>query len=227
MVYLLSAFDNSIYTFDGGRALNKFYRMNDVRNSSDVVEAITDGVFNVKDNTLLLQTASTFVWIRDGIVTQNDKKAAQTGITLFDTTDGIVICNNTKKWIYSYLALSSSTVQTLNWQSAYHGLLNNTLGEVTAWVITLHSPGGKISATVTLYSYSFDQEQYYTQSEPISLTPSDWNDLYFTRIRIQPTQQQALAHSVRINTTSKVVITDVSAEYTEDAQATIAASRSV
>jgi hypothetical protein len=226
MAFFFSSFDNSIYIFDGGRSLVKFKRMNDVRNSSGGLETILDGVYSVRDNTLLLETAGSYLWIRDGVVTQNYKKANQTSITLYDTINGIQIANNTMKWIYSYYYLPTSTVVPLHWQSAYHGLLQNTLSHVPNWIVTLYSPEGRISATVVLKCNSFDQSRVYTQTATQTINPSDWDDLGFFRCNIRPTSELALASSVRIETNAWVVITDVSGEYDEESQAVMPGTRS-
>lgn len=225
-VYFLSAFDTSLYVFNGGRALLKQKRMNDLRNSSNGIETITNGVYSVEDNTLLLQTAGTFVWIRDGVVTQNNKKANQTSITLYDTTAGIQIANNTLKWRYTFNALSASTVVPLTWQSAYHALKGNELAIVMGWVVTVFSPDGRVTAAVTLRCHAFDQDAYTLQRADITVNPVDWDNLGFIRLRIRPQMEKALASSVQIDYTAHLVITDVSVEYGDEAQAVIASARS-
>lgn len=234
--FFLSQFDTSLYSFNGGRSLIKGKRMNDLRNSSNVIESITGaGIFNVRDNSLLIQTASTFVWVRDGVVTQNNKKANQTGISLFDTQRGIVIANNTLSWNYSFL--NNGTVTTtggsavsapvgLTWQSAYHSLKGNELSIAMAWIVTLFSPDGAQAVPVTLRCHAFDQDRYTLQREDITVQPSDWDGLGFIRLRIQPKNEKALASSLQIDTTKHVVITDVTVLYGDEAQAPTASARS-
>lgn len=65
LAYFLSDFDNSLFSFDGGRAVQKMGRFN--RKA-----AIAEAAYNVKENTLVLVTADSLIWIRDGIVTEND-----------------------------------------------------------------------------------------------------------------------------------------------------------
>lgn len=218
LIYFFSSFDNSIYTFDGGRALTKLVRMNDV-------DAILQGVFNVRDNTLLLETTANLVWVRDGVITENAKKATQTGLGLYDTRLGIVLANNTLSWQYNFSATGMTSIVTLTWQSAYHGLLNNILSVATTWVITLYS-ATRQTAVVTLTCYSFDQGKTFTNTAPITVKPADWDTQGFYRCRIQPKNQLALASSVKVSCAQKIAITDVSVEYTGDAFAVTAASRS-
>jgi hypothetical protein len=235
LAYFLSTFDNSIYTFDGGRSVQKTKRMNDLRNSSNGIETIINGVYNVRDDTLLLQTANTFVWVRDGIVTQNNKKATQTSLTLFDTTQGIQIANNTLKWTYDFNTRGTTTttggtavttVVPLTWQSAYHALKGNELSIAHNWVVTVYHPEGLAPVPITLRCHAFDQDTYTLQRADLTINPSDWDGLGFYRARIQPKNRRALASSLQIDTTQHIVITDVSVEYADETQAVIAGQRS-
>lgn len=233
--YFLSTEDYSLYTFTGGRSLTKVKRMNDIRNTSNGVELITTGVYNVRDNTLLLQTASNWIWVRDGIVSETFKKANQTGTTMYDTQDGIVIANNTLKWTYDFKTRGTTTttggtavttVVPLRWQSAYHSLKGNELSIAHNWIITFYSPEGPIPVNYTLRCHSFDQDKYNVQRADGVINPSDWDALNFFRARIQPMNRKALASSVQIDTTKHIIITDVTVEYSDDTQAVIAGSRS-
>jgi hypothetical protein len=235
LIYFLSSFDNSLYAFSGGRSLMKIKRLNDV-------DTIVNGVYNVRDDTLLLNGTNHFIWIRggepesqvaamnqsfSGIVTYNAKLASQTGISLYDTQNGIVIANNTTDWIYSYQALAGSTVVPLTWQSGYHALKGNELSAATNWVIVLYSPAGPVSASVTLTSHTFDQDRYHKQAETIQVNPQDWDALGFVRVRSQPQAVKVLASSIQLDTTSYLTITGVSIEFADEGQAGISAARSV
>lgn len=218
-VYFLSSFDNSLYVFNGGRSLIKQKRLNDV-------DTISNGVYNVRDNTLLLNGTNHWIWLRDGIVSYNSKLATQTNVSLYDTQQGITIANNTTKWIYSYASLTNSTVVPLTWQSAYHSLRGNELSEAVNWVVSLYSPDGRIAAPVTLTCHSFDQDGYNKQVASLTVNPGDWDALGFVRTRIQPKSRKVLATSVQVDTTSHLVITDASIEYGDIGQARIAPARS-
>lgn len=80
LAYFLSDFDNSLYSFDGGRAVQKIGRFN--RKA-----AIAEAAYNVKENTLVLVTADSLIWIRDGIVTENDPPFVG-DFTVFITENG-------------------------------------------------------------------------------------------------------------------------------------------
>jgi hypothetical protein len=219
-IFFLSAFDNSLYVFSGGRDLSKLTRMN-------AMATITDGVYSTLDNTLLLQTASTLIWIRDDVVTLNAKLGTQTGTALYVTTGGIVIANNTMKWRYTYAALSGSTVVSLTWQSPYLGLRNSTRSIATDWTLTLYNPAPTTAITATLTCDSFDETGYSSNSKAVILHPNDWSTLGFSRVRIQPKIQRALASSVKIVSASRVVLTDVSVQWEEESAITPRATRSL
>jgi hypothetical protein len=224
-VFFLSTFDNSLYSFDGGRALNKVKRMNDLRNSSNVVEAVINGVFSVVDNTLLLQTASTFVWIRDGVVSQTNKKANQTAISLFDTQNGIQIANNTLKWRYSFTDIGGTTVVPLIFQSAYFGALQEMASKGLAFDVTIWSPS-KAQTDIILSCFSFDSDKYSTQTEPLRIMPNDWTDLGLFRCRIQPKTETAVGASVGISCSQKINVTGITMEYGDPVPSIPRSSRS-
>jgi hypothetical protein len=226
VAYFLSAFDNSIYTFDGGRSLAKLDRMNDTRNSSGVIEAITDGVFNVRDNTLLLQTASTFVWVRDGVVTQNSKNAGQTGISLYDTTDGIAIASNTKKWVYPYLDPGSSSIVPFSFKSAFFGPGADIMMVNTAFDVTIYSPTRE-TTSITITCDSLDADGASTQTEHLLVRAGDWSSLGLFRCRVRPAKEKVIAASIGVQCATKIVLTEISMEWTEDVPAVPANSRSV
>jgi hypothetical protein len=236
-IFFLSTFDNSLYSFNGGRALTKVKRMNDLRNSSNGVETIINGVYNVRDNTLLMQTASTFVWVRDGVVSQTNKKATQAGtMFLYDTQAGIAITNGTTKaWSYSFATQGTTTttggtalssVVPLTWQSAYHSLKGNELSVAMAWIITVFSPEGPITMPYTLRCHAFDQDKYTLQRADGTIRPADWDALGFARMRIQPKNEKALASSIQFDTLQHIVITDITVLYGDEAQGVIAGARS-
>lgn len=225
--YFLSSFDTSLYVFNGGRSLEKMKRLNDIRNASNVIEQITDGIYSSIDNTILLQTANTFVWIRDGVVTQTYKKASQTGITLYDTTAGIQIANNTQKWRYTFFALTgpASTVVPFTFQSAYFGVTQNLLGVVQAFIFAVQN-ATPASASFTVTIDGFDADGEWHEDIPFNLIPSDWSPLGLYRARVIPQHTMQIAVSVGFKTSSRLLLHSIVPEFTPDASSTPAASRS-
>jgi len=224
-VFFLSLQDNSIYSFDGGRSLQKVNRMNDLRNSVGALETIINGVFSVRDNTLLLQTASTFVWIRDKIVSQNAKKANQTAIALYDTQLGIFIANNTLSWQYTFFALAGSTVVPFTWQSGYFGVTDNKLGIFSAFDLTFYC-AAKSAASIIVTFAGFDADEEWTETVPYNIKPGDWTPLGFYRAKVTPAHTLGLALSIGIQTSSYIVLNEVIAEFTPSVSTAVSAGRS-
>ena len=221
-IYFLSSFDNSIYVFDGGRSLAKIHRMNQL-------ETILNGVYSVRDNTLALQTADNFIWIRDDLISENAKKANQTAVNLSPTSDGVVIANNTAKWIYSFNALSSpaSAVVPLDFQTAYFGLRANMVGQLTGWMVYIYSATkAELTLSYTPYAMDSDSLSFKTQKATQTITPSMFDQNGIALVRIQPQKQKAIAMSLEIQCPSKVTITKVVPEFKAVAAAVVPPAQS-
>jgi len=81
--FFFSLFDNSIYSFDGGRALTKIDKYN--RHAP-----IVKGVFSVHENALWMETETDFITSRDGMKTTISKPAGLTSARLYNTVSGVV-----------------------------------------------------------------------------------------------------------------------------------------
>lgn len=213
--YFLSAFDNSIYTFQGGRNLTKFKRMSQM-------PAVSNGVFSVYDNALLLNTATSFVWVRDGVATENLKAADQTGLVLYDTTSGVIISNNTKKWRYSYIA--GTTVVPLAVQTPYFGLNLNDISILKNWIVTVYN-SAKTAMVVTGKLYSIDEDTSREQAFSFTVNPNEYNDGGYVRLRIQPQYQRSLGTSLLVQISAKAVLLSVLPEFDKAETAVASATR--
>jgi hypothetical protein len=217
-IYFLSNFDNSIYTFSGGRNLNKFKRMN-------MMPKVNSGLFNVVDNTLLFDTDTSFIWVRDSVITENPKKATQTLLKYYSTKDGIVISNNTNNWKYTYSPLSGSTVVPLSIQTPYYGFNLNDKSILSAWVVTIYNENKDVMA-VNGTSYTIDEDSSHVQTVNWNVNPVDYNDGGYVRLRMQPQFQRTLGTSLKLDTNSKVVLISVLPEFKKGEAAVVAKARS-
>jgi hypothetical protein len=219
-VDFLSSLDNSLYSFTGGRALAKIVRMN----SEDTISA---GVFSVHDNALLLNGTNTFIWVRDGIITSNAKKTNQAGtLGIFDTVNGIMICNNITSWQYSFFSLSGSTVVTLTYRTGYYGIKGSVITITNGWFVALYNPAPTTPITVTATCYSFDGENLSNNAASITINPADWTSEGIYRFKMQPTVQRAIATSIAISCATKIVINEITLDWAEDAAVSIPSVRS-
>ncbi len=222
VAYFYSDFDRSIFVFDGGRTIQKLKRLNQL-------EVVNSGVYSVRDNTLLLDTANTFIWVRDGIYSEQDKKASQTNLKYYSTDDGIYIVNPSYSWIYSYESLGGSTVVPFTWQSAYYGPGNNVKSNTSAFIIRLYNVN-KTGTTWNIKVRGFDGNDFWTENKTLTINASDYNSQGYAVFRVQPVNQKALGISIEISTTSTTsrdLLNQVTLEYLDDVPAIIAASRTV
>jgi hypothetical protein len=213
-VYFLSRFDNSIYTFDGGRAMAKYKRFTE---TPDIIQ----GLFSVRDNALVLETETTVIWIRDGVISQNDKAADQATLRLYDTVDGIVIGNNAGQWQYTYAALDgTSTVVPLVYQTSYYGVSDTKRSIIRSMVLAIHSVV-KEPLMIEWTHDSFDQDQEYTQTEFQQVNADDYNENGYARVRFQPKYQRGLANAISISCQNKVLLLSLTILFDEETEAVI------
>ena len=222
--YFISDFDNSLYIFNGGRSLSKAKEMT-------LLEPVLSGVYSVKESTLLLNTRNTFIWIRDGLITQQTKLSAQVGnVSLFSTTDGIVISNlTTRHYKYPYypqvlFGFSSQIVKPLSFQTAYYGQTANQKSNVLEYVITLYSET-RLPMTVIITEKSKDQDAQYENTVRQELYRDDWDSIGYAHIRLIPVYQKSLGSSLQIDIAEKVVVLDVSIVWDDNTTATIASNK--
>ena len=214
-IYFLSTFDNSIYTFTGGTTLDKMKRMNSL-------DTILNGVFSVRENTLLLNTPSSFIWVRDGVITQNTKKANQAGaISVYETTKGLIIMNASYKWMYSYVDPTTSPIPAgvtysivpLYFQTAFLGLDSNARAIIPEWVITIYNKN-KTKASLNLTSYVQDLDGgTKTENKYININPQDYTEGGYSRQIFRPSYPGALRASLGISTAEKTQLQSIVVAY--------------
>jgi len=222
VIYFYSDYDKSLFAFDGGRTLQKIKRMNEL-------ETVIDGVYNVRDNTLILQTANTFIWVRDGVFSVQDKKAIQTNTVLYTTDEGIKIANGSYTWAYPYQDPGSSVTVPFIYQSAYFGQHNNVKSNISAFIVVVYS-SSRAQTTWSIKVRGFDNTADWEETKTYTVNPEDYNTGGYARIRVQPINQKALGLSLEMSTAStsaRPLINQITIEVNEDVAATIAASRTV
>jgi hypothetical protein len=218
MIYFLSTWDNSLYSFDGGRALVKGVRMNQL-------PAIIKGEWNVAENSLTLDTASSFIFVRDGVVSSVAKNADQVaGVALWSADDGVHIVGTASRYKYNYNAVG--TVQPLAYRSAFFGLDATKQAYLSQAVFTIYSPT-RAQVVLKLIAEAFDMDDYFYQDEEITVYPGDYSAAGYFRARSQPGQMRGLGAAIGIECASKIVVLDAAVEVNETAPGTVAAKGSV
>jgi hypothetical protein len=218
MIYFLSSWDNSLYSFDGGRALVKGVRMNQL-------PAIIKGEWNVAENSLTLDTASSFIFVRDGVVSSVAKNADQVaGVALWSADDGVHIVGTASRYKYNYNAVG--TVQPLAYRSAFFGLDATKQAYLSQAVFTVYSPT-RAQVVLKLIAEAFDIDEYESKSYEITVHPGDYSASGYYRARIQPHKMRGLGAAIGIECASKIVVLDAAVEVNETAPGTVAAKGSV
>jgi len=217
-IYFLSNFDNSIYTFNGGRTLDKFKRFT---NSPDILS----GQYSVHDNTLLLDSTTKLIWIRDSVITENEKLVTQTALDLVETVQGLMINNDLYQWQYTYEAISGSTVVPFLIKTAYFGVAPNELSILSAVIFTIYDPL-KAARTVKLTHDAYDQDQSYQETVFFDFVASDYDPGGYARKRFQPENQTNIGNAIQLECDNYIFVNDLSGLFEDAGVAPIAAQNS-
>jgi hypothetical protein len=221
--FFLSAFDNSIYIFDGGRSLYKMRKFT-------LNGAITQGVFNVRDNTLMLDATTQWIWMRDGIISFDTKNAVQaTGqaLSFYDTTKGIYIGNNNQLYQYGYSQsqifvptslTGTKAVVPLDFQTAYYGMGANKISlELSYYVTVFNASKAKTALNVTIYGFNQDEQKGFVNQNPqksvVNINPADYDDAGYFRFSVTPRYSKVLASSIGIECATKISVVEVMLRY--------------
>lgn len=197
--FFLSTWDNSVYSYDGGRALTKVKTFTNV-------PAIIGAKYNVFENALILDTSTELVWFRDSIISSNPKKTAQlAAMTLWSTADGIYFVNSAGSWRYSYVADAGSTIVPLSVQTGYFGQGKNEVSIYKNWVFKMYAPNRQ-GFSVVATEHTKDQAKEYTNVQKIAVPAKDIDSNGYYYLRIQPQYQRALQQSMELNFTTNIIL---------------------
>jgi len=239
MAWFLSAFDNSLYTFDGSRDLAKKIRLNKV-------SAVRSAVWSTKENSLVIDTTNDLLFMRDGIISRLPKALYGTpgAWLLYDTTGGVQIRDPLQTagfyingFRILYTPTANSTILPVVLQTAYFGFDKNTRATVQNAVVTVMTDS-PTTANVNFLTKvdSFDQDNHYSDTaymvvspyvanSPVGSNTVQWSNTGYARLRITPSRSRSLGTSITVATASKVRILDITWNFIGDGQATIQNSR--
>jgi hypothetical protein len=214
--YFLSSFDNSIWIFQGGRALTKLKRLTNLPN-------VVSGQFSTNPDTLVLDCGTGIAYYRDssqasgeGIWSYQNKKSNQTGtLRYYNTTSGLYIGNNLKSWQYTYYPLAGSTVFPLQFQTAYFGHQVDGKSIQPTWIVTMFSSSSAI-ANLNITLRAFNEGVTVVENKQITILPANYNAQGFCRFRVTQQLTTTLASSLEIDATSYVMIQNITAEFRND-----------
>jgi hypothetical protein len=215
--FFLSSFDNSLYSFTGGRNLAKGQAMT-------ALPIITKGEYNTHDNSLLLDATDSLIWVRDGLVTRQFKDVDQTALRLYSTNKGMLITNNANSWQYTYYPQAGSAPRKLMFQTAYHGQRANQKSRLREWIITIYNDR-KDTVHLTLTEKSKDQDRQYEHATNKILHPKDWDVNGYAWLRVIPKYPLALGSSLQVDLEERAYILEVSTEWEDSTKAVISADK--
>lgn len=131
VAYFVSDFDNALYTFTGGQAVTR------VQGFSQK-PAIVDGVYSVRDDALIMRTASSILTVRSGIITENNPPYTPLASYKLENTDmGVYYVGASSSRIRSYSPLTGSVIIPLDFETAYFGMKDNqrmTVNKIVAYL---------------------------------------------------------------------------------------------
>jgi hypothetical protein len=216
-VYFKSKFDNSLFTFTGGRILNKAVRLNRMGD-------VDYGVFNVMENTLWLKTDDEIITVRDGIASTINLPDEDI-VRVYNTANGVIFKTENFVYNYAYAQLDDEyTISPLVWKSAYYGFMNSTKSVLFEWIIATISEDKKAEIKIT--TSSFLENKFVDDVQVIKLTASDFDENGFTTIRVQPKGAKSLGSSVKIESNDKIIISNVTAEISNIEKVNVSSQRS-
>lgn len=225
VAFFLSSFDNSLVFFDGGRTLTKARRFN-------LLPKILAGAYNVRDSSIIMDAQDYWVFIRDGLVTVNQKEATQklAPTRLYSTQSGLFVGSDSNLWQYAYdpsqIKMPSGVSYTIapvpiDFQSAFYGIGSNELGRNLSYYVTIYSKARvKTAVKATLYTFNQDEQKGMVFQDPqpsiVNINPSYYDDSGYFRFQILPRYEKTLASSLRIQCPDKVTVTELIVRYEDE-----------
>lgn len=212
--WFLSAWDNSLWTFNGGRNVEKKIRLN----AKDAIAACA--YCGASNELVLYESAGKSLYIRDGIITETTLSVTATGtVVLQPDINGVWIIPQGGAGNIAQLRYNSSgaTKIDLDFQTAYHGLEFWKKATFKEYVFTIYDPA-KTAGALTGTWYSFDELGPRTAEARTFTLSYDTNGL--ARISFIPAQGQAIAGSIRLQASTPMTVLDGYA-YIEDNDARI------
>jgi hypothetical protein len=190
MAYFLNNYDNGVWTYNGGRTLEKLGHF-------DQFGAIMDGTFNVHDNVLLLKTEAWLVSLREGVVTANPNPHV-VPYSIHSTFNGAYFVKTNVVKLWSHLPLTvptASVIMPLDYQSSYFGLGGMHRYKMIKVVGTVFCEDKKASPfTITWNWLTQDEQGTQTQTFNTSLRNTDG----YMHFEMQPYPDGVLGGSIGI-----------------------------
>ena len=215
MAYFFSYCDNSIWSFNGGRSLQKITQLHNLF-PIDTTTLVT-GDYSTRDNLLFLSKAGVNVFLYDKTISYYSDS---TGIA-FIGDSGVYYKKTTEiDQISPFKQDVNFNAMSLAWQSATFktpGVIYS-VNEILFYILS----DVKGTGTITLTYYSFlEDNTITTQTSTRTIAATDYDSSGYLSLRFQPQQVTCYGFSIGLSTSIDIVIIDVSVDTAPLAKATV------
>lgn len=219
--WFLSAWDNSLWTFNGGKNVEKVIRCN-------AKDTILGGAYCGAANEILFYEGSgKSLYLRDGVMTESTLPVTAAGaLSLQPDTFGTWIVPQGGAGDICQLVHNSTgaTILPLDFQTAYQGPGLARKATIEEYVLTLYDPA-KTAGVVTLEFNGFDEAGAHTvETHNITVTA-----LYdaggYLRLSCVPVRGQVIGGSIRVSTSLPITIIDATARIGDNLAVTVFKNR--
>lgn len=245
--FFISDFDNSLFSFSGGQAVNKGALFN--RKTK-----IVTGVYSVIENTLALLTDETILFIRDGIISETPFDFVDTPRP-FTTIEGIWLTYGGISARYCFCPIEEidggiwGTVydETLDggtwgatlpeidggtwenihpvpllWQSKFLGNSDRSVQMLDRIIIRLYKDDRQqTDVTVTFEYYNEKTQSIDTRIYTIGDIANPWDTEGYAYIEYIPVQKRSVAMSLRIECDNHILILSAIAKFSDAGETVI------
>lgn len=202
--FFFSYADNSIWTFNGGRSLQKYVQLNKIFDFTST--NLISGGYNNKQNVLIIAKGTTVFFIYD------ERMSAYTGTTgtALARDSGIYYITSTGiDAITPFNIDSASTAIRLIWQSAFFKS-TTTISSLHEFLFYIKS-AAKVTGNFTVNFYCYDEgNTFATDSETKAIVTTSYDDSGYAMLKYIPKYQRVLGFSIGIDTSLDVQIVDAS-----------------
>jgi hypothetical protein len=220
VAYFYSYSDNSLWVFDGGRALKKIVQLNGI---FDFTAAnLVSGDYSTRENCLFLAKGTKLMLMYDERISSYERTTG----TAIVRDSGIYYSTTTGIDSLTPFAITGYTALTLKWQSAYfkNPATIQNIEEIIFYLKSASSAAG----TFTVAYYAFDATQTFSaHSQNFSITAAMYDSAGYVSVRYRPNVEQVYGWSIRIETTMDLLLVDCSVATGTMSVITVPANQSI
>lgn len=225
VVYFYSAYGNSLYIFDGGRAVKKLQEMPQV---GDLSARISQAAFQTSASALYIPINGQSVLIlKDGVFSTIRMGSVGAVAKMQETTQGMVgMIGGGQTYVnFAYLikyptaATTSVPVDTIRWKTSQLGLGENHRVNVRQVVYFFRVKNATLTPVNINFGYEYQtQDAQGTDTDSFSVTSSKLRN-GILKVSYTPSVQAVMSFGVSFDTTLDVVLLECTVYYSPEAPA--------